>query len=102
MRKYSATALTLSAAVFVLVVLLVLGWIGDIRQDSIRRQREALELALNRSLMLCYCLDGGYPATLEELLEKYPLGYNHDLFTVDYRLQGSNILPEITILESGR
>lgn len=101
MGKHSSTALTVSAAVFALVVLLTLGWIRDIRLSSLRRQKETLELALNRSLMLCYCLEGAYPETLEELLAAYPLSYDSSRFTIDYRLQGSNILPEITILESG-
>ena len=52
--------------------------------------------------MLCYSLEGSYPATLEQLLEKYPLTYDRQRFTVDYRLQGSNILPQITILENPR
>lgn len=102
MKKQISTALTVSITVFALVIVLLCGWIRDIRLGSLRRQREALELALNRSLMLCYCLEGAYPETLEELLEKYPLGFDHSIFTIDYRLQGSNILPEITILESGR
>ena len=102
MKKHASTALTTSAAVFALVVVLTLGWVRDIRLDSVRRQKQTLELALNRSLMLCYCLEGAYPATLEELLEKYPLGFDRDSFTVDYRLQGSNMFPEITILETGR
>lgn len=100
-RKFSLT-LAVSAAVFLLMTALLCSWVADIRQDSHRRQLEALELALNRSLMLCYSLEGSYPATLEQLLEKYPLTYDRQRFTVDYRLQGSNILPEITILENPR
>lgn len=100
-RKFSLT-LALSALVFLLVMGLLCAWLADIRLDSHRRQLDALELALNRSLMLCYSLEGRYPETLEELLEKYPLTYDRQRFTVDYRLQGSNILPEITILENPR
>lgn len=102
MKKQVSAGLTLSIVVFSLVILLLCGWIRDIRLDSVRRQKETLELALNRSLMLCYCLEGAYPETLEELLREYPLDFDHTLFTIDYRLQGSNILPEITILENGR
>ena len=37
--------------------------------------------------------------SLEELLEKYPLAYDRERFTVDYRFLGGNLLPDITILE---
>lgn len=102
MKKYSSASLTVSIAVFALMIMLISGWIRDIHLSSTRRQKETLELSLNRSLMLCYCLEGAYPANLEELLEKYPLSFDRERFAIDYRLQGSNILPEITILEIGR
>ena len=56
MKKHASTDLTLSAAVLALVVVLTLGWVRDIRLDSVRRQKQTLELALNRCLMLGYCL----------------------------------------------
>lgn len=100
-HKFPRT-LVLSAAVFLLITAVLWSWLLGIRRDSLRRQREALEQALNKNLLLCYSLEGRYPRTLEELLEKYPLTYDREQFTLDYRLQGSNILPDITILERPR
>ena len=74
-------------------------WLEQIRLDGIRRQREVLSSALEKDLLLCYALEGSYPETLEELLEKYPLAYDRERFTVDYRFLGGNLLPDITILE---
>ncbi len=88
-----------SAAVFLVLLALFCGWLEQFSQDNRQRQRQALETALNRSVLLCYTLEGRYPQSLDEIFDKYPLTYDQELFHIDYRLQGANILPEITILE---
>ena len=99
MKKFKFSALTASLAGFLLAMALILGAARSLEADALRRQREALEEALGKSLLLCYSLEGRYPATLEELLEKCPLAYDRERFVIDYRLQGGNLLPDITILE---
>ena len=47
-------------------------------------------------------MEGAYPESLEYLKENYGLIYDEDLFFVDYKVEGSNILPDITIIEKGR
>jgi hypothetical protein len=44
-------------------------------------------------------VEGKYPESLDYLKEHYGLTYNEDLFFVDYRVSGSNILPDVTIIE---
>lgn len=99
MKKFKFPSILASFICFLLAMVLIFGALGRVREDSLRRQRDALEEALNKSLLLCYSLEGRYPATLEELLEKCPLAYDRERFVIDYRLHGGNILPEITILE---
>ena len=99
MKKFKFSAMTASLAGFLLATVLILGAARSLEADALRRQREALEEALGKSLLLCYSLEGRYPATLEELLEKCPLAYDRERFVIDYRLQGGNLLPDITILE---
>ncbi|MBQ3486703.1 MAG: hypothetical protein IJA71_00315 [Clostridia bacterium] len=99
MKKFKFPSILASIICFLLAMVLIFGALGRVREDSLRRQRDALEEALNKSLLLCYSLEGRYPATLEELLEKCPLAYDRERFVIDYRLHGGNILPEITILE---
>ena len=99
MKKFKFSALMASLAGFLLAMALILGAARSLEADALRRQREALEEALGKSLLLCYSLEGRYPATLEELLEKCPLAYDRERFVIDYRLQGGNLLPDITILE---
>ena len=99
MKKFKFSALAASLVCFLLALVLILGSVRTLRENGIRQQRQALEEALSKSLLLCYSLEGRYPDTIEELLEKYPLVYDRDRFVIDYRLHGGNILPDITILE---
>ena len=99
MKKLKHPTFLASFVCFLLAIVLLFGAVRELRQDGIRRQRQALEEALSKSLLLCYSLDGRYPDTVEELLEKFPLIYDRERFVIDYRLQGGNILPDITILE---
>lgn len=91
--------LLLSAVVFVLVLAVACSWLEDFARDSQARQRQALETALNRSILLCYALGGRYPESLEELRRDYRLSYDERVFYVDYRPMGDNLMPDITILE---
>ena len=99
MKKLKHPTFLASFVCFLLAIVLLFGAVRELRQDGIRRQRQALEEALSKSLLLCYSLDGRYPDTVEELLEKFPLIYDRERFVIDYRLQGGNLLPDITILE---
>ena len=47
----------------------------------------------------CYSVEGVYPESLEYLKENYGLTYNEDLFYVDYRTTGANLIPDVTIIE---
>ena len=99
MKRSRSIPFLASILCFLLAVALILGVTRSLRQDSLRRQRQALEEAIGKSLLLCYSLEGCYPETLEELLERCPLAYDRDLFAIDYRLQGGNLLPDVTVLE---
>ena len=65
------------------------------------RQLESLENAIHQSIVYCYTLEGCYPESLEYMKEHYGLIYNEELFFVDYRLQGTNIMPDVTIIPRG-
>jgi len=98
-KKFKISAFMASLVCFLLAMVLLFGAARGLREDAVRQQRQALEEALNKSLLLCYSLEGRYPDTVEELLEKYPLAYDRSRFVIDYRLRGGNILPDITVLE---
>lgn len=89
----------LSVGVFLVIVFVFLQGISSISEGTRKRQRESLENAIMRSVTHCYAEEGAYPADLEYLKSRYGLTYDETLFFVDYRTIGSNILPDITIIE---
>ena len=99
MKRKRWIALLASILVFALVLGLGISWLERFSRDSVRRQREALETALGRGLMLCYALEGRYPESLERLRRDYRVNYDESLFYVDYRPMGDNLMPDITIVE---
>ena len=91
----------ISVCVFLLIVLLFYQGIESLSSGSVRRQKESLENALNRSITYCYAVEGSYPESLEYLKEHYGITYDEDRFFVDYKIIGANILPDVTIIQKG-
>lgn len=91
----------LSIAAFLIILFLFLSGINRFSETSYRQQKENLEQALRRSITYCYATEGVYPESLEDLKEHYGLTYNEDRFFVDYKVIGSNIYPDVTIIEKG-
>lgn len=67
--------------------------------DNSVRNREVLEKALNRSISQCYALEGMYPPSLDYLIDNYGLTYDSEHYFIDYRFIGSNLRPDVTIIE---
>lgn len=89
----------LSICVFALVLLLFVQGSTSLSDSTRKRQKESLERAIMRSITYCYTVEGAYPEDLNYLKENYGLYYDEDVFFVDYRVSGSNILPDVTIIE---
>lgn len=102
-RKQSHSSLKsiLSISMFLLILLLFLQGISSLSESTRKRQRESLEKAIMRSITYCYTVEGTYPENLDYLKKNYGLFYDEDVFFVDYRVSGSNILPDVTIIEKG-
>lgn len=64
-----------------------------------KRGKDILENALTRSITQCYALEGMYPSSLDYLIDNYGLTYDADRYYIDYRFIGSNLRPDITIIE---
>ena len=76
--------------------------VNALSKDTEERQKAALEAAVRNTSVYCYSIEGAYPSDVEYLEKNYGLTYDKDLFYVGYRLQGSNMMPEITIVELGK
>jgi ABC-type uncharacterized transport system involved in gliding motility auxiliary subunit len=62
-------------------------------------EKEILYAATWRSIIHCYSMDGRYPESLDELIEKYGIQYDTDKFFIDYQALGSNLMPDVTIID---
>lgn len=89
----------ISVCLFLLILVLFLSGISSVSTSTRARQKEALDNALTRCITYCYTVEGTYPESLEYLKENYGLVYDEDLFFVDYHVSGSNIFPDVTIIE---
>ena len=54
---------------------------------------------LGRGIIHCYSMEGAYPESLQYLKDHYGLTYDEDRFFVDYQVLGSNLLPDVTIID---
>lgn len=100
-KKRTYRKFILSFGVFLLIAGVFYQQIFSLSAGTQKRQRESLENALTRSIAYCYTVEGAYPESLEYLKEHYGLHYDENMFFVDYRVTGSNILPDVTIIEKG-
>lgn len=66
------------------------------------QEQRTLEQAIGRGIVHCYSIEGSYPESLQYLKEHYGLYYDEDRFFVDYQVYGSNIMPDVTIIDRGK
>lgn len=89
----------LSAFFLVVCFFLFFQGIYNLDASTDREQAKSLENAIRRSVVQCYVVEGTYPPSLEYLTEHYGITYDSDKYYVDYTAIGSNLMPDITIIE---
>ena len=93
------TRFPLAPVLFLALLILFLVGVTNVSRTASAKQRESLENALNRDITHCYCVEGTYPPSLDYIVEHYGLTYDEDRFFVDYISNGSNLYPDVTIIE---
>ena len=89
----------LPAIMLVLVLVAFSIFASSMTKTNISQEKDILEKAIDRSITQCYALEGVYPDNLAYLEDEYGLTYNKEHFFVDYQYIGSNLRPDITIIE---
>ncbi|MEE1029241.1 MAG: hypothetical protein UH211_11260 [Agathobacter sp.] len=89
----------LPAVLLFVVILLFAIFSNQMTESNTEHSREILERALSRSITQCYAIEGTYPPSLNYLIEHYGLCYDSDHYYIDYRYIGSNLRPDVTIIE---
>ena len=87
----------------VLLMALLLGgaWllITRLGNKSGTAQTEFVTDAVHNAALTCYAVEGAYPTSLEYLRAHYGLAYDQDRYMVRYESFGSNLMPDISVIE---
>lgn len=87
---------------FSIVIMIVFFYgVNSIDQSTKAKQKESLHNTISQCVTHCYAVEGTYPPSLAYLKEHYGLIYDEKTFFVDYTSIGSNLRPDITIIEKG-
>lgn len=76
--------------------------ISSVSESAEENYTESLRLAILRSAVHCYAMEGRYPESLDYLREHYGIRWNEDEYVVDYDITGSNLRPDVTIIPLNR
>lgn len=97
--KRSSKNLLLSILLFALVLVLFYSGTSSMTEKTTSEQKKTLEHALQRAAVYCYSIEGTYPESLDYLEDAYGITYDKTKFFVDYQVLGSNLMPDITVIE---
>lgn len=88
-----------SLLIFGAIIIFFIVAISRFSGNRAANQKEILTDALNRDIVHCYSIEGMYPPSLEYIEEHYGLSYDHERFIIDYESIGSNLMPNVTVIE---
>jgi hypothetical protein len=84
--------------IFVLMIVMLICGVNHIQATSNEKQLENLENSIRCSTVQCYALEGRYPESIDYLKEHYGVTYDENKYFVDYVVQSSNLMPDITVI----
>jgi hypothetical protein len=93
-------AYLLGPVVALVVLLCFLSGLADLQTSRSDDEREQLETAVRRAAVACYAAEGVYPPNLAYLQEHYGIQIDETRYTVSYIIFGSNMMPDITVLDN--
>lgn len=96
LKKWTMLRLPLAAAI---ILIIFLSGVSRLESGHRAEGKEELEEALRQAAVACYAAEGIYPPDLAYLEEHYGIRID-DGFTVMYTPVASNLMPDITVLES--
>ena len=91
--------LLISLGIFVAVFLVFWLAVSSVSTRTKEEEMRTLETAVMRGITHCYAIEGTYPDSLEYLIENYGLIYDEGHYYIDYQPLGSNLMPDVTIIQ---
>lgn len=95
-RKFVPIVLAILA---ILALAIFLQAISHLETRNTLEDKKQLEDTLSKAVVACYSIEGAYPPSIDYLVEVFGIHYNTDRYIVQYVYYGSNILPDITVLD---
>ena len=86
-----------AAVVFVCAAAGLFFGTAQIRRSANDSQMESLRLAILRSAIHCYAVEGAYPESLDDICAHYGISWDTDRYLVDYEVTGANLMPDVTV-----
>ena len=97
-KKNVLSATMTSVILFIAIFIVFLFVVSKASKGSIAEQRQSLSDAIDRAIIQCYVTEGRYPESFEYLQQNYGIIYDDERFRVDYVIYGSNMRPDVTII----
>ena len=98
-EKRSLSGYLLSILLFLAVLFFFLFGVRAMESKSEEESLASLRNAIQRACVQCYAIEGRYPPDLDYLEENYGLILDREHYVYHYRLEGSNLMPEIQVFE---
>ena len=98
-EKRSLSGYLLSLLLFLAVLFFFLFGVRAMESKSEEESLASLRNAIQRACVQCYAIEGRYPPDLDYLEENYGLILDREHYVYHYRLEGSNLMPEIQVFE---
>ncbi|MDR2615882.1 MAG: hypothetical protein LBC28_04815 [Oscillospiraceae bacterium] len=83
---------------FIAIAAIILSGLSSAEKAGAEEQTELLRDSISRAVVSCYALEGGYPESLQYLVEHYNVRIDESKFIVYYTIFASNIMPDIDII----
>lgn len=83
------------------VLLAFLAALSNLESGQEEEGRRSLEESIRRAAVACYAAEGIYPPSVEYLQAHYGIQVDESRYAVFYEVFGSNLMPEITVVEKG-
>lgn len=98
-NRSSYLNILLSVVGFAVIIGIFLFYIGSISTRTDSEAQKLTEETIHKALVNCYAIEGVYPPSLDYLEENYGVMIDHDRFYVEYRVMGSNLTPDVQVLD---
>lgn len=100
-KRLNLTKISTFIAVTVILSVAILAYlsIDGFDKSTAGKSQTALEEAIKKASVQCYAIEGSYPPDLQYLADHYGIVLNEDIYFYHYQIIGSNVMPDIIVIE---